>query len=77
MKDARGHGSDSRGSRKEFGLRGTARAAPAAHQSGVMAAVGKYGPWVAKNAAKLYFAQAAAGAAVGFTVPILKAAGLF
>lgn len=76
MKDARGHGSNARGGRKEFGLRGTARAAPA-HQTGVMAAVTKYGPWVAKNAAKLYFAQAAAGAAVGFTVPILKAAGLF
>lgn len=77
MKDARGHGSNARGGRKEFGLRGTAGAAPAAHQTGVMAAIAKHGPWVAKNAAKLYFAQAAAGAAVGFTIPILKAAGLF
>lgn len=74
MRDAKGHGSDPRGGQKAVAaLR--AQPAPAAHQSGVMGAIGHYGPWVAKNAAKLYVAQAAGGAAVGFAYPFLKLAG--
>lgn len=69
MKDAKGHGS-------------------AAHQSGVEAArsiprtglLGRFDPETAaryaKLAGKVYVAQAAAGAAVGFTIPFLKYFGV-
>lgn len=79
MRDAKGHGSDPRGGQKavaSYRADHPALPAPAAHQSGVMNALGKYGPWVVKNGAKLYVAQAAAGAAVGFAYPFLKLAGV-
>lgn len=70
VKDSKGHGSEAKGGAK------VAQSAHAAHQSGVMDAIGHYGPWVAKNAAKIYLAQAAAGAAAGFAYPFLKVAGI-
>lgn len=75
MRDAKGHGSDPRGGAKVAAQWRAAQPPAAAHQSGVMDALGKYGPMVAKNAAKIYVAQAAAGAAVGFAYPFLKLAG--
>lgn len=76
MRDAKGHGSDPQGGAKAAqDWRAGHPKVAAAHQSGVMNALGKYGPWVVKNGAKLYVAQAAAGAAVGFAYPFLKLAG--